>query len=279
MQFAAFKWSRVGVVPLLLALAGCAGEVQSPADGQLSADAQPSADASYIPEGAFDMRMVLMPPPLSPAAVAADLDAVRAMQNARTHERFEKARGDATVTIFRFADVLGSEFNEAAVPKTTQFFGKVNRELGRYISQTKNCWRRPRPYELDPTIRPTDDLLESTGANRIAAPPLAGSDTPCDSGERHVDSYSFSYPSGHTAFGTLAAILLAQMVPEKHIELFERGREYGDSRLVGSVHFPSDIEAGRILATSVVAMMMLNADFRADLAGARAELRSALGLK
>ena len=38
-------------------------------------------------------------------------------------------------------------------------------------------------------------------------------------------AYSFSYPSGHTTFGALSAILLAQMVPEKHVELFERGWE------------------------------------------------------
>lgn len=267
MRQGARTFIRMAAVPLWLALAGCA------------AVGGPSAAAPYIRPDSVDMLRLLPPPPIGEAALADDLAAVRAMQRSRTAERFAQAREDATVSIFRFADVLGSGFNADAVPVTTEFFGKVNRELGRYIGETKNCWRRPRPYEIDPQIQPPEDLLNSTGARR--GPPRAQAmpaGAPCDAAQYEVDSYSFSYPSGHTAFGTLTAILLAQMVPEKHIELFERGREYGDSRLVGGVHFPSDIEAGRILATTVAALMMLDERFRADLDAARRELRAALGL-
>jgi membrane-associated phospholipid phosphatase len=43
------------------------------------------------------------------------------------------------------------------------------------------------------------------------------------------------------------------------------------------VHFPSDVEAGRILGTTLIGMMQLDARFRADLAAARQELRAVLG--
>ena len=49
----------------------------------------------------------------------------------------------------------------------------------------------------------------------------------------------------------MTAILLAAMVPEKRAEIFARGWEYGENRLVAGVHFPSDIESGRIAATAV----------------------------
>jgi acid phosphatase (class A) len=76
----------------------------------------------------------------------------------------------------------------------------------------------------------------------------------------------------------MTAILLANMVPEKRGELFARGWDYGQSRVIGGVHFPSDVESGRIEATAMVALMMQNPDFRNDFAAARAELRKGLGL-
>src|SRR5256885_2383334 len=75
-----------------------------------------------------------------------------------------------------------------------------------------------------------------------------------------------------------AQILGPNLVPEKRRELFARGWDYGESRVVGGVHFPTDVESGRILATAMVALMMQNAEFRADLAAARVELRRSLGL-
>src|SRR5947209_20328887 len=82
-------------------------------------------------------------------------------------------------------------------------------------------------------------------------------------------AYSYSYPSGHSTRGALDAILLAQMVPEKRAEIFARGWDFGLSRVVGGVHYPSDVEAGRIDATAIVAIMMQNAGFQTDLAAAR----------
>jgi acid phosphatase (class A) len=51
------------------------------------------------------------------------------------------------------------------------------------------------------------------------------------------------------------------------------------SRVVGGVHYPSDVEAGRIDATTIASIMMQNRDFQSDLAAARAELREAMRLE
>src|SRR2546423_173969 len=81
---------------------------------------------------------------------------------------------------------------------------------------------------------------------QILAPHGPGS--PCLSDGR-TPAFSYSYPSGHARYGAVTAILLANMVPEKRRELFARGWDYGESRVVGGVHFPTDVESGRILAT------------------------------
>ena len=104
-----------------------------------------------------------------------------------------------------------------------------------------------------------------------------GSGSPClPAGP--APAFSYSYPSGHSTYGAVTGILLANMVPEKRRELFARAWDYGQSRVVGGVHFPTDVESGRIEATAMVALMMQNAEFRADLAAARVELRRSLGL-
>jgi len=111
--------------------------------------------------------------------------------------------------------------------------------------------------------------VENTAPHDAASPCRPAEPTP---------AFSYSYPSGHARYGAVTAILLANMVPEKRRELFARGWDYGQSRVVGGVHFPTDVESGRIEATAMVALMMQNAEFRADLAAARVELRRSLGL-
>lgn len=231
------------------------------------ARAQSADDAPYLAPDTVDMLRLFAPPPFGDDALARDLAAVRALQEERSVERYQQALGDVTVSVFRFADVLGPAFDAEHVPITARFFARVNRDMGRFITQTKNCWRRPRPFELDDAIQPTDEVLASTGMRTGAPAPVVGPGTPCVA-ELTESPYSFSYPSGHTAFGALTAILLAQMVPEKHVELFERGWEYGASRIVAG---------GRILASVVAALLLQEERFRADLAAARAELRTALG--
>ena len=79
--------------------------------------------------------------------------------------------------------------------------------------------------------------------------------------------------------GTISAILLAEMVPERRDALFARGWAYGEARVISGVHFPSDVEAGRILGTTLVGLMETDARFRADLEASRNELRDVLGYR
>ncbi|MDI4746151.1 hypothetical protein MJL33_34800, partial [Salmonella enterica subsp. enterica serovar Kentucky] len=44
-----------------------------------------------------------------------------------------------------------------------------------------------------------------------------------------------SYPSGHTAYGTLLALVLSQARPERAQELARRGWEFGQSRVIASI--------------------------------------------
>jgi acid phosphatase (class A) len=68
------------------------------------------------------------------------------------------------------------------------------------------------------------------------------------------------------------------MVPEKRAAFFERQIDYAHSRMVVGAHFPSDLEAGRLVGTVAAELLMQNPRFEHDLAAARASLRAELKL-
>ncbi len=81
-----------------------------------------------------------------------------------------------------------------------------------------------------------------------------------------------SYPSGHGAIGWGWALILVELFPDRTDAVLQRGRDFGESRVVCNVHWQSDIEAGRVMAGAAVARLHAVPSFRADLEAARAEI-------
>jgi len=69
------------------------------------------------------------------------------------------------------------------------------------------------------------------------------------------------------------------MVPERASAIFDRAAEYAHNWVIAGVHFPTDIEAGRIAASVIDNALLHNARFVLDFSRAKAEVRRALGLK
>jgi acid phosphatase (class A) len=53
---------------------------------------------------------------------------------------------------------------------------------------------------------------------------------------------------------------------------------YRSARIVCGIHYPSDIEAGRLVGLAIATAARDDPDYRATLVAARLELRHALGL-
>jgi acid phosphatase (class A) len=236
------------------------------------------SDQPYLTASQFD-GMALLPPPPAPdsALQKQDLAAVLAVQRARTPVLIQRAQADRD--FLGFATVLGPKFTADNIPNAAAFIRKVTRETGAMVDRVKDCWQRPRPFVVSKDVEPADNaglnMMTKPGAVvRNDAPHGAGS--PCKQAETPVASYS--YPSGGANAGMTAGILLAMMVPEKRAEIFARAWEYGENRVILGVHYPSDIEAGRLNATAMIAVMLQSPAFAADLAQAKAEVRQVLAL-
>jgi len=209
-----------------------------------------AADGNTQP-GATDLTLLLAPPPAagSPAAHD-DLQAVLVAQSTRTPADEEAAKADADRSAFRFADVLGPGLTADALPRTAAFFKRVNKLDKITVDAAKSFWRHPRPAEVFDQVHPL-------------------------SVEKPDD---WSYPSGHATFGYTTAVLLANMLPEKRTAIFDRAALYARHRVVMGVHFPSDVEAGRIAGTVIAAQLLRDPAWQADFIAARDELRKALAL-
>ena len=80
-----------------------------------------------------------------------------------------------------------------------------------------------------------------------------------------------SYPSGHTIRGWAMALLLCEINPDAQDAILKLGYEWGQSRVIVGYHWQSDVDASRLLGSSVFARLHTNPQFLADMAAARKE--------
>jgi acid phosphatase (class A) len=212
--------------------------------------AQEAGKSFYLDPADVDLVHILAPPPTpdSPAGKA-DLEAVLAAVGARTDAEITHVQEDDLRVVFRFADVMGPNFRSDGLPFTTQFFAHVYGDGNAATLAAKSYFKRQRPFVVDPGIKIIVDQKPD-----------------------------FSYPSNHSTFGYEIAILLADMVPEKAAAIFERAADYGHNRVIAGVHFPTDVEGGRIAASVIDNALLHNARFMIDFERAKSEVRAALGL-
>ena len=93
----------------------------------------------------------------------------------------------------------------------------------------------------------------------------------CNTEQQQGLSTNGSYPSGHTAIGWATALVLAEINVERQNEILKRGYEIGQSRVICGYHFQSDVDAGRLVASAVVARLHANKEFMEQLTKAKAE--------
>jgi acid phosphatase (class A) len=207
------------------------------------------ASEAKKPAPIADLTLMVGPPPSQDSdQTKAELKEIKHYQDTRTKEQEAYAKADMDKNIFRFQNVMGDKFTAENLPLTAALFDKAVKVAKDTMDPVKDLYKRPRPYDYDPTVKPCVGLEKS-----------------------------FSYPSGHATAGTMMAILLANMVPEKKEAILKRGGEFALNRVIGGVHYRSDIEEGRITGSVIAELLLKDKKFAKEFAAAKAELRTALG--
>lgn len=249
-SFFLLRTGLAGLGLLLGALAHAASpEWESPPTSHKAV--RPYADASAL------YRSVLPPAPEPGSAQDRDdVAAVLARQQVAP-ERRAQAEADGRWLYDRFAPVLGLQtLGRDHLPQLVNLLNRAVKQVGGPAFAAKNEYRRLRPHQRLP-------LGQVCGRAEGAQPDP-------DATQRT------SYPSGHAAYGWTTALVLARVAPQQAGALLRRAQDYAESRVICGMHFPSDVEAGRQLATAVVAQLDGNPDFQQDLRLARSELAARL---
>jgi acid phosphatase (class A) len=144
--------------------------------------------------------------------------------------------------LFHMGHQLGPWFSPESLPVTASFMARLWSDASYYIWAHKFRFNRARPYVVDSRIQNLED------PNFPA------------------------YPSAHSANSYVAAYVYGEMLPGHRTLFLENAREMAYSREILGVHYPSDSEAGRLLARQIVDKMLAEPAFVKDLAAARQEI-------
>jgi acid phosphatase (class A) len=199
----------------------------------------------FVADNVPDLRALLTPPPAADSLVTrAELEVVLQFQDLRTPALAQRAQEIENETLFSFAsDVVGPWFTAEKLPRTAALFAAVREDFIAVNRASKGLWPRKRPPFADPRVKPCVEFSDSG-----------------------------SYPSGHGIQSALWAGLLAELLPDHAAGFQARALETRRMKLFTGVHYPSDLEAGRLVGEALAREMLRNPALQSALAAARAEL-------
>lgn len=248
--------SIVTVSAMLVAASTAAIDARMQATPAPAPAQAPKLPPGYVPRDSLPDSLALLPPPpaTGSAAFARDEEISKAMVRAPGSPRWTQAASDADLHFPHiaqsFACAMGVTPDPAATPALYRLIGRMAIDVGLSTYKAKIHYQRVRPFVLH--------------RNTSCYPP--------DEAGLRKDG---SYPSGHSALGWGWALALAEIDPTRADAILQRGRDFGNSRLVCNVHWASDVDAGRVIASATVARLHAEPGFQADLAAAAAELAAA----
>lgn len=168
--------------------------------------------------------------------------------------RFEQAQKDADLTFpqagLNFSCALGIEISQAKTPAIYKVLIRTLTDAGLSTYEAKEKYQRHRPFMWNRAPVCTPEQIDKLRADG-------------------------SYPSGHTAIGWAWALVLTEIAPDQANELLERGKDFGESRMICNVHWRQDVLAGRMMGAATVAILHSKEEFLSELETARTEYQTA----
>lgn len=162
-----------------------------------------------------------------------DFAAMMKFQLTRTKADCDSAAGFESISLENLFAGQNGPLTKSEARRVTPRLALVMGEGGINSLHAKRIYKRPRPYIRNPLI------------------------IPCIKKES-----SYAYPSGHTTHARLLARALSEIFPERAESLMKRADDIALSRIIGGVHHPSDIIAGKKLADALAEERLSSPEFQ-----------------
>ncbi len=191
-----------------------------------------------------------LPPQLLPAPPAEgspdwqnQVQEVLTAQRGLSEDELTAIHNEQTARLEMITPVVSKALTREQVPKTFALLDRVMADAGSITDADKKFWNTRRPYAADQHVKLLVEPIENP-----------------------------SYPSGHTSETRVVAEVLAILFPAQRDALRARAEEIAQRRIEAGVHYPVDIEGGRLLAMLIMGALMRSEIFHQDLAAAQAEI-------
>jgi acid phosphatase (class A) len=213
----------------------------------------PGTPHGYLDPGGLPDSLALLPPPPVPDSpgFARDEAARETAAKLRDTVRWTRAMSDADLgfphAAATFSCAANLPISKERMPHLYTLLGRAFIDVGLSTYGAKTHYQRIRPFVMH----------------------NGSSCTPAEEKKLRDDG---SYPSGHSAAGWGWALLLTELVPERADAILQRGRDFGESRVVCNVHWQSDVDAGRVIAAATVARLHAVPALESDLEAAKSEI-------
>lgn len=201
------------------------------------------AQGHYLDAGSLPAVRNFPPPPaVGSPEFRNDFLVLHAWQNRRTEDQCAAAEAQSKAS---YESMFGS-VSPFPVPLTGDaktFMAAMAADSGAATYILKERFDRPRPPLTDPTLHACIHLPKGK-----------------------------AYPSGHATSARLYALVLSELVPARRAQFMAAADAAAAYRVLGGVHHPSDVEAGKRLGDALFAELKLIPAFNAELAALRRTL-------
>ena len=226
----------------------------------MSVNAQDSTIQPYFELNQMPNLLEIMPAPPSFDSPEFANDVVRygwGKQQRLDEDRVALAIADAewddlTKLFLQWKDAFGLEINETSTPEIYKLLVTSLATTDPMRKETKAFYHRQRPFERFNDVMPSHEEDELRGEG--------------------------SYPSGHSLRGWTISLLLAQIAPSHANEIFKRGWDYCNSRVIVGAHWQSDVDASRTAASVGFCALQGSESFIAQMKKAQQEYNEKSGV-
>lgn len=213
-----------------------------------------AAQETYFPVDSLADLVKCLPAPPETGTPAFKYDIARykwGKEQRKDVLRAEMAKRDAVWTyealLAEFTESFGLAISKEATPKIWKVLETSLMTVDPIRVAPKAFFHRTRPfvYFNEKTLTGEDDELRGEG----------------------------SYPSGHTIRSWLAALLLAEINPDRANEIYARAWAYGESRVIAGAHWQSDVDASRVAASIGYSRLQTSEVFHSQMLQAQEEFK------
>ena len=225
----------------------------------MSVNAQEETVQPYMELDQLPHLISIMPAPPSFESPEFANDVVRygwGKQQRQDEERLALAIADAewndhAKLFLQWKDAFGLEINETNTPEIWKLMETSLATTDPMRKETKAFYHRQRPFERFDDSMPSHEEDELRGEG--------------------------SYPSGHSLRGWGISLVLAQIAPARADEIFSRGWDYCNSRVIVGAHWQSDVDASRTAASIGFCALQNCPEYIAQMKKAQAEYAEKTG--